>query len=118
MPWPPNRDDFKWFKTTTTNQIVVMGRKTWESPDMPKPLPNRTNVVVSSTPINNDAVIQINGNVCEKLLDLQSAHSTQHIYVIGGASLLTQVKPVLEKMLITRIPGVYPMMCPLMLRHL
>lgn len=108
MPWPPNRDDFKWFKATTTGQVVVMGRKTWESPDMPKPLPNRTNVVVSTAPIDNDAVIQINGDVCKELIELQSKFSSQNIFVIGGAFLLNQVKPVLEKMLITRIPGTYP----------
>ena len=28
LSWPSNSDDMKWFKTTTQNQIVVMGRKT------------------------------------------------------------------------------------------
>ena len=42
-------DDLKRFKELTSNNTVVMGRKTWES--LPnKPLPNRFNVVLTSTP--------------------------------------------------------------------
>src|SRR2546430_11932335 len=37
--------DFKWFKKTTTGQVIVMGRKTFES--IGKPLPNRTTIVLS-----------------------------------------------------------------------
>jgi dihydrofolate reductase len=48
MPWPKNTDDLKWFRSMTAGSCVVMGRKTWES-DMPKPLPNRVNAVVSSS---------------------------------------------------------------------
>lgn len=38
-------DDLKNFKKITTGKIIVMGRKTFES--IGKPLPNRTNVVIS-----------------------------------------------------------------------
>ena len=42
-------DDLKRFKELTSNNTVVMGRKTWES--LPnKPLPNRLNIVLTSTP--------------------------------------------------------------------
>src|SRR5467141_3307930 len=44
IPWHLP-EDFKWFKKTTTGQIIVMGRKTFES--IGKPLPNRTTIVLS-----------------------------------------------------------------------
>lgn len=47
IPWHLP-EDFRWFKELTTGGIVLMGRKTFAS--LPKPLPNRTNVVFSRAP--------------------------------------------------------------------
>ncbi len=47
IPWHLP-EDFKWFKQLTTGGIVLMGRKTFAS--LPKPLPNRTNVVFTRAP--------------------------------------------------------------------
>jgi dihydrofolate reductase len=47
IPWHLP-EDFKWFKRLTTGGIVLMGRKTFLS--LPKPLPNRTNVVFTRGP--------------------------------------------------------------------
>ena len=44
IPWHLP-EDFKWFKKMTTGQVIVMGRKTFES--IGRPLPNRTTVVLS-----------------------------------------------------------------------
>jgi dihydrofolate reductase len=44
IPWHLP-EDFKWFKATTTGQVIVMGRKTFES--IGKPLPNRETIVLS-----------------------------------------------------------------------
>ena len=41
------KEDLRYFKRITTGHTVIMGRKTWES--LGKPLPNRRNIVVSST---------------------------------------------------------------------
>ena len=38
MPWPKNPKDLQWFKKNTLNQVVLMGRLTWEDPFMPTPL--------------------------------------------------------------------------------
>ncbi len=48
IPWHLP-EDFKWFKQLTTGGIVLMGRKTFNS--LPKPLPNRTNVVFTRAPM-------------------------------------------------------------------
>jgi dihydrofolate reductase len=106
MPWPPNKEDFKWFKETTLNQIVVMGKTTWNSPDMPKPLPNRTNVVVTNNHLNLENVISVSGEIPYILQSLIKKND-KTVYVIGGVNVLLQSKPVLEKLYITRIPGTY-----------
>ena len=107
MPWPPNKEDFKWFRETTLNQVVVMGSKTWHSPDMPKPLPKRTNVVITSQSLDNTNVYTINGNVAELLPFLKYEFPEKEIFVIGGVNILLQAKPALDKLYITRIPGTY-----------
>lgn len=107
MPWPVNKDDMKWFKTTTQNQIVVMGKKTWESQDMPKPLPGRHNVVFTNNFFDCDAIEQIKGDVCEALNSIKKGNKKTNIFVIGGPNILMQSRPVLEKVYITRIPGEY-----------
>ena len=47
MPWPRNSLDLKWFKKHTENNVVIIGRKTWEDPFMPTPLKSRINVLVT-----------------------------------------------------------------------
>lgn len=47
IPWHLP-EDFKWFKKLTTGSFVLMGRKTFES--LGRPLPNRTNIVVTRDP--------------------------------------------------------------------
>jgi dihydrofolate reductase len=47
IPWHLP-EDFKWFKQLTSGNVVIMGRKTFES--LGKPLPNRINIVLSRRP--------------------------------------------------------------------
>lgn len=47
IPWHLP-EDFKWFRKMTTGNVVIMGRKTFES--LGKPLPNRINIVLSRHP--------------------------------------------------------------------
>lgn len=47
IPWHLP-EDFRWFKQLTTGHFVLMGRKTFES--LGRPLPNRTNIVVTRAP--------------------------------------------------------------------
>lgn len=107
MPWPTNKEDLQWFKNTTTGHVVVMGKGTWNAEGMPKPLPNRINVVVTNTEIENNEIIQGRGNVCLLLQRLEQEFPDKEIFVIGGANLLVQAKPVLKRIYLTKIPGNY-----------
>src|SRR6266436_5486949 len=53
IPWHLP-EDFKWFKKMTTGQVIVMGRKTYES--IGKPLPNRTTLVLTRSTFNYTGV--------------------------------------------------------------
>jgi dihydrofolate reductase len=50
LPWPHNSVDLANFKQLTDTHIVVMGRKTWDDPKMPKPLVGRTVYVATGRP--------------------------------------------------------------------
>lgn len=109
LPWPHNRDDMMWFKETTEGQVVVMGRKTWESSGMPKPLPKRHNVIVTHNFLLREDVVQIRGNVIQGLRYIEHKFKDEDVdlFVIGGPDLLMQAIPVISKVFLTRIPGEY-----------
>lgn len=108
MPWPHNSTDLKWFKENTAGHIVVMGSTTYEATDMPKPLPNRTNVVVTSQfPPPADADIYINGDLNIQLKILEEQYPNIIIWVIGGPNIIEQCLGVIDEFYLSRIPGAY-----------
>lgn len=107
IPWPYNKEDMQWFKHATTDSVVVMGKRSWNSPDMIKPLPNRINCVVTNEFLNRQDVEQFRGDVSEGILRLYEKYPGKNLFVIGGADILVQAKPVLDCAYVTRIPGDY-----------
>ena len=84
IPWHLP-EDFKWFKRLTTGHVVLMGRKTFAS--LGKPLPNRTNLVLSRR------MEKIGGvTVLHDLAALSKCHfAPREIFVIGGAEIYAQL---------------------------
>lgn len=107
IPWPYNKEDMQWFKHATTESVVVMGKRSWNSPDMIKPLPDRINCVVTNEFLDRNDIEQFKGDVCEGVRNLCEKYYDRNLFVIGGADLLVQAKPVLDCAYITRIPGDY-----------
>jgi len=107
IPWPYNKEDMRWFKHATTDSVVVMGKRSWNSPDMIKPLPNRVNCVITNEFLDRSDIEQFKGNVCEGITRLHEKYQNRNLFVIGGSNILMQAKPVLECAYITRIPGDY-----------
>lgn len=96
-----NKKDLARFKQLTTGHPVIMGRKTWES--LPKkPLPNRKNVVVSSS---MDATLVPEGVIVvdslAKALDLFL--DEEKVFVIGGARLYEEAEKICSKIHLTRV---------------
>jgi len=106
LPWPHNSADLKHFKQLTEGGIVVMGRRTYDDPKMPKPLPNRTVYVVSNRLIS-DSVFQLSGNIADRLLELEQANPKKTIWVIGGVDILEQCEGIYDRIYLTHFKGSY-----------
>lgn len=103
LPWDC-KSEMNHFKHTTLGHIVVMGRKTWESLNG-KPLANRINVVVTSTPEKYDqgdgAFIFV--KTIEQALEIES--EGRKTFVIGGGEIYRQAKGYCGKAIISRFYG-------------
>ncbi len=101
--------DMRFFTQTTKENIVVMGRKNWESiPTKYRPLSNRTNVVVTrdKTFNHNDCVV-FNGieETIKFYQDRQEEFSGQDLFIIGGGQVYSYCleNDLIDEMFITFI---------------
>ena len=107
LPWPKHKEDLAWFKEHTTDQIVVMGRKTWDDPMMPKPLPNRVNCVFTNRSLGEHAhnARRLNGDASDQVELLQSQFPNKDVFVIGGKELYDSTASIIERVYLTRMKG-------------
>jgi dihydrofolate reductase len=104
LPWPHDREDMLWFKTATTNHVVVMGSNTWSDTAMPKPLPNRHCVVVTNQDIKlfPEAHDVIAGSMLVPSLEvLELNHPGKDIWIIGGAKLIKSTQHLFRQVYLT-----------------
>lgn len=95
--WLPN--DLKRFKTLTTGNTIIMGRKTFES--LPKgALPNRRNVVLSTRRDISYPGVEVFPSLEEAL---GSCLPDEHVYIIGGASVYRQAIPWADTLCLTEV---------------
>lgn len=106
IPWPKNMEDLRWFKKNTDGNIVMMGRKTWDDPMMPKPLPNRYSIVVSDTGVKDGPNMCIGRDSVELYLKLFT-DVDKDVWIIGGGRLLEYTLPMCDEVWISRIKGNY-----------
>lgn len=92
------KGDMKFFKETTMGHPIVMGRKTFES--LPKVLPGRKNIVISTNQINNNE-IELYKSIREFLIKYQDYN--YDIFIIGGASIYNEFIDMATKMYLTEI---------------
>ena len=108
IPWPKNKKDLRWFKKNTTNNVVVMGSKTWIDPLMPWPLPNRINVLATSKEKEHPGADKyICGDLPDELKKLKEKYTDKTIWVIGGPNIIEQTIGSIEEFYLSRIPGQY-----------
>jgi dihydrofolate reductase len=105
LPWPHNSEDLQNFRDLTTGHVVVCGRRTWDDPKMPKPLPNRTVYVATHRPVTY--AMPFSGDIESKLLEIEAAHPDKTVWVIGGAELLQSSRPLLDRIYLTHVKGSY-----------
>jgi len=104
LPWHLP-EDLAHFKRTTLGQPVIMGRVTWQSiPEKFRPLPGRTNVVVSRQPDFSAPGAQVVTSL-QAAVDLFAAEDV--VWLIGGAQLYAQAMPLAQQLVITEIDADY-----------
>jgi dihydrofolate reductase len=99
LPWSL-KADLAHFKEYTTNKIIVMGRKTYES--IGRPLPDRVNYVISST-LNSLEGISIFTNLNEAIAEAKSQDDIKEIVIIGGGYLFRDSINIFNKLILTRV---------------
>lgn len=108
LPWHFT-EDMKHFRSLTTGHYVIMGRKTWDSLGR-RPLPKRTNVVVTSTPeaIATRNVDVLAGKSLEDVIRFfKDSPKDIELFIIGGASIYKEALPIADRMVITHISKEY-----------
>jgi len=96
IPWRIKGEQ-KQFKELTTGNAVIMGRKSYE--EIGHPLPNRKNIVVSSTQ-------NFTGENLVTVMSLEDAikeAGDMDVYVSGGYGLFKEALPIVDKMFITEV---------------
>ena len=102
LPWHLP-DDMKYFMQTTKGHHVIMGRKNYESiPEKFRPLPNRTNIVVTRQK-NFSAPNCIVVNSIEEGLQIAKANQEKETFIIGGAEIYNQGFSQANKLYLTEI---------------
>jgi len=106
IPWR-YPEDLKFFKDQTTNNMVIMGRKTWNSIGN-KPLPNRVNIVLSShTNISNQVGNSFWFRSKEEVLEFVNSYNSlkpRNVFVIGGNQIYELFADQIKTWYVTRIP--------------
>lgn len=91
--------DLKYFKERTTGKTVVMGRKTLESLPGGKPLPKRTNIVLT-----RDENFEKEGCIIlHSIEELLEKYGQEDVMVMGGAEIYTKLLPYCDTCYITEI---------------
>lgn len=95
IPWHLP-EDFKWFKRTTMGNILVMGRKTYES--IGRPLPGRETFVLSRTQRSIPGV-----RIFNDFSDLKHLATDKTIWIAGGSEIYRQMLPECSELYLTRV---------------
>jgi dihydrofolate reductase len=101
IPWHLP-EDFKWFKQMTTGQVIVMGRKTFES--IGKPLPNRTTIVLTRSGWSAPGVETVSD--LGQVSPVHTVLAGRKIFICGGAQVYQQALPLCSDLYLTLVKRV------------
>lgn len=96
--------DLARFKALTLGHPVIMGRKTWESlPERFRPLPGRTNIVVTRSAGYSAPGAMLASSVSEALTLADGAEGSEEVFVIGGGELYRAALPLAHRLYLTLV---------------
>ena len=94
--------DLKYFKERTLGKVVVMGRKTLESLPGGRPLPGRTNIVLTGNPdFEKEGCIVVHS--LDELRAECAKHKPENVMLIGGAQVYNMLMEECDSLFITKI---------------
>ena len=106
-------EDMKRFRELTKDNIVIMGRKTWDS--LPsQPLPFRTNIIISSKMYLDyfmkygSATIVTSMEQVKNHLATGYVFSPKKVFIIGGGQIYKELLPYCDRVYVTKIHQAYP----------
>ena len=103
LPWNL-KTDLNHFKDYTTNKIIVMGRKTFES--IGRPLPNRINYIVSNTikDLDGASIFKSTEDALESAKEICNMNENyDEIVIIGGGYLFRDTLSITNKLVLTNV---------------
>lgn len=92
--------DLKYFKKITLGHHVIMGRKTFES--IGRPLPKRTNIVLTRDPFYTGSGILVAHSI-EEALQLALDHGETEAFIIGGGKIYEDTVEYWDKVYLTEV---------------
>lgn len=99
IPWYLS-SDLKYFKKTTLNHHVIMGRKSFQS--IGRPLPKRTNIILTRDPFFI-ATGCITAHTLEEALAIAHDNGEEEVFIIGGAQIYELALPYLDRLYYTEV---------------
>lgn len=99
-------EDMKFFKEKTKNNIIVMGRETFESLPGKAPLKNRINIVLTRNKSFDDDRLKICNSV-EETLEVLKQYSEDDVFIIGGEAIYKAFLPYCNEIFLTKIGKTY-----------
>jgi dihydrofolate reductase len=99
--------DMKYFMETTSGHYVITGRKNFESiPEKFRPLPNRTNIIVTRQP-GYKAQGAIIAHSLEEALQRAKSGGESEVFIIGGGEIYRQSIGLADRIYITEVKGIF-----------
>lgn len=92
--------DLKYFKKTTLNHHIIMGRKTFQS--IGRPLPKRTNIVLTRDIFFTASNCLIT-HTLEQALSIATENGEEEVFIIGGGQVYELAMPYLDKIYLTTV---------------
>ena len=105
LPWSI-KEDMAHFKKLTKGYPCVMGRKTWESLPV-KPLPERLNVIVSSTMTADSSISQDVKIFSSLSAAVEDCSKYEKVFIIGGEAIYNQALIMANKIELTVVHKQY-----------
>lgn len=105
LPWPSIPEDKRQYRARIADWPVILGRRTFES--MRDDLPGSVQIVLSRSVSDFDIETAHHAAGIDEAIELVDDLGYERAYVIGGASIYELFQPVIDRMVLSRIPDTY-----------